>query len=279
MKKITIIVENTCLRHNLLASHWQAILIETEDKKILFDVWEIFVWLKYNLEQKKVNFSDIDAIVISHRHIDHIWALKDVIPFLTKNQPIYLPKQLWLEHIKKSSEKYSYLKKEDSGDYNLAISESEAHIVTQYKNSILSGTKGIEVAKNIFTTACIWDKILEQWLIIDEQELWITVLVWCSHPTVEKMVESAIETTGNKKVRWIIGGFHFTDMTEEEIRKKVDWLKTLHLEFIAPWHCTWLLWNEIMKAELWEIVHFSKSWTLGVWNSIELWEELKFNFV
>ena len=65
----------------------------------------------------------------------------------------------------------------------------------------------------------------------------VVLVVGCSHPGIEKIVEAA--TAINPKIRLIAGGFHLVVAPDEVIAKAVAALKdTFKVESIAPGHCT-----------------------------------------
>lgn len=276
--KITPIAENTTYRHNALAQHGQSILIENGDYKMLFDVGEVYQGLAHNLAQLRISLHEINDIVISHRHIDHIGALPDMID-LFDNQRIYLPEQLGEPHLKNHPQKYNFLKPNPDGGYDLAINGIELDKVMNYQDIYLVSEEGIRIHENIYSTGCVGDWMREQAIVIDQKDLGITVILGCSHPTVEILVSKAIAITGNNKVRGIIGGFHYTDLSDDEIREKSKYFRELNIEFIVPSHCTTVVGAQVLKEELGDIVVLSKTKSFGVGNSVELGEVLKINFV
>jgi 7,8-dihydropterin-6-yl-methyl-4-(beta-D-ribofuranosyl)aminobenzene 5'-phosphate synthase len=65
----------------------------------------------------------------------------------------------------------------------------------------------------------------------------VVLVVGCSHPGIEKIVEAA--TAINPKIRLIAGGFHLVVAPDEVIARTVTTLKdTFKVESIAPGHCT-----------------------------------------
>ena len=63
------------------------------------------------------------------------------------------------------------------------------------------------------------------------------LVVGCSHPGVDKIVEAA--ATINPKIHLIAGGFHLVAASDDAISKIVATLKdTFKVENIAPGHCT-----------------------------------------
>jgi 7,8-dihydropterin-6-yl-methyl-4-(beta-D-ribofuranosyl)aminobenzene 5'-phosphate synthase len=65
----------------------------------------------------------------------------------------------------------------------------------------------------------------------------LVLLVGCSHPGIEKIVEAAAAI--NPKIHLIAGGFHLVVASDDVIAKAVATLKeTFKVESIAPGHCT-----------------------------------------
>jgi 7,8-dihydropterin-6-yl-methyl-4-(beta-D-ribofuranosyl)aminobenzene 5'-phosphate synthase len=65
----------------------------------------------------------------------------------------------------------------------------------------------------------------------------IVLVVGCSHPGIDKIVEAAANI--NPKIRLVAGGFHLVVASDDAISKIVATLKdTFKVENIAPGHCT-----------------------------------------
>jgi 7,8-dihydropterin-6-yl-methyl-4-(beta-D-ribofuranosyl)aminobenzene 5'-phosphate synthase len=101
--------------------------------------------------------------------------------------------------------------------------------------------KNTEVAPGIHLIALVSDKpgtmeLRELSLAIDTPD-GIFLVVGCSHPGLDKIVESA--TALNPRIRLIIGGFHLVVANDQDIEKIVTELHdNFKVEYIAPGHCT-----------------------------------------
>ncbi|KXK27469.1 MAG: Ribonuclease BN [candidate division WS6 bacterium OLB20] len=275
---ITLLAENTTYRHNVLAQHGQSILIESDTQRLLFDVGEVPGAVTHNLTQLGLQISDIAVIAISHRHIDHIGALVEMLEDMG-DQRLLLPMQLGEPDNKPAKESYSFLTPNPDGGYDVGISREHAERITAYRHSE-TVTGGFEVIPGIFTTGCIGDQMKEQAMVIDQKETGITVITGCSHPGVHELITEAVNVTGNSRIRGVIGGFHFTDMTDDEIREHAIRFQDYGLEFLVPGHCTTVRGAQILQNVLGELVKLSKTATFGTGNSLSLTKDsIKWNFV
>ena len=65
----------------------------------------------------------------------------------------------------------------------------------------------------------------------------LAVIVGCSHPGVEKVLENALKI--EPRLFTVIGGFHLVMTPEAEVRRVASQLHdALKLERVAPAHCT-----------------------------------------
>jgi 7,8-dihydropterin-6-yl-methyl-4-(beta-D-ribofuranosyl)aminobenzene 5'-phosphate synthase len=65
----------------------------------------------------------------------------------------------------------------------------------------------------------------------------LAVIVGCSHPGVEKIVEEAAKI--DRRIYTVAGGFHLVLTPHEEIQRTADTLHSaLKVERVAPGHCT-----------------------------------------
>lgn len=91
--KIITLTDNKTFDCHLKTEHGLSVYIETNDRKILFDTGQSDVFLQ-NAKAIGFDIGEIDVVVISHGHYDHIGGL---ISFLNMNDKaqVYLKKEVF----------------------------------------------------------------------------------------------------------------------------------------------------------------------------------------
>lgn len=86
--KITVLLENTACRDDLLSEHGLSLYIETLSKKILFDAGQSDAFAK-NAALLGVDLSAVDLAILSHGHYDHGGGLRAFMN-INASAPIYI---------------------------------------------------------------------------------------------------------------------------------------------------------------------------------------------
>jgi len=155
-------------------------LIESADRRILFDTGASEAILSRNMEKLGIHKDEIEIIALSHEHWDHIGGLSAV---LHPDATVYLPASFTAATKKK-------------------IERNAAGIIE------VSGPA--DIAPGVHTTGELGIGIKEQSLVLDTAvgEL---VLTGCAHPGLDTIMDSA-RVFGN--LGGVMGGFHGFDRLE-----------------------------------------------------------------
>lgn len=190
--KLTIIYDNEVYKKDIgLKSDWGfSCLIETKDETILFDTGARGEILLGNMEKLRINSEGISKIVISHEHWDHNGGLKALSPLVNE------------------VELYRLADKSPSENMHLVSVEGSC-----------------EITEGIYATGRLKGlPVDEHSLILHGNNGWY-VLVGCSHPGVEEILNVAKQYGG---IVGLVGGLHgFNNFSILE-----------RLDFICPCHCT-----------------------------------------
>lgn len=73
--RIRILTENTANKRGMIAEHGLSLIIEANNRKILFDSGQSDVYIK-NAAKLKEDLTNLDAIILSHGHYDHCGGIE-----------------------------------------------------------------------------------------------------------------------------------------------------------------------------------------------------------
>ncbi|MEY4730020.1 MAG: hypothetical protein RL020_1178 [Pseudomonadota bacterium] len=218
-------------------------LVEVGGKRILFDTGDDAAIFAQNVKAKGIDLRQLDFVVMSHRHSDHMAGLSHVLSVNPKVK-IYAPKEGF--GIYGSSLPSSFYRKNDTLPAEMRYYDGAPPAVMQF-GAAWSGAnfepidKTTEVAPGVWLIALVSDatgtkELRELSLAIDTPN-GIVLLVGCSHPGIEAIVEAASKI--NKKIHLLAGGFHLVVAQDDVITKISTSLRdTWQVANIAPGHCT-----------------------------------------
>lgn len=220
-----------------------AALIEYGSKRILFDAGNNPDILAQNAKVKDIDLSKLDFVVMSHRHGDHMGGLA----YLLRVNPqvtIYAPKEGF--GVYGADLPSTFYRKDASLPLEQRYYDGAPPAVMRFGSAWPGANfqlvdKNTEIAPNMHLITLVSDKpgtleLRELSLAISTPD-GMVVVVGCSHPGIDKILESA--SAINPRIHFIVGGFHLLTASDPDIEKIVG---TLHdrfkVAYIAPGHCT-----------------------------------------
>lgn len=255
------------LADTLLAEHGLSLLItvyQGEAKHtILLDTGYTKVGVPHNMERLGVNADDIEAIVISHGHMDHTGSLYAILDKLPGRIPLVLhpgafvhPRytrapdgamRLWPQT----------LVQDDLEQQNVEIVASKTPTLIAADMIMVTGEverttafeKGMPNALLEKDGEFVQDPIKDdQALVINLAGKGLVVISGCAHAGIVNTVEYAKKLTGEETIHAVLGGFHLTGPFFEKIHEAtIEGLKQMEPEVIMPMHCTG--WRAIQKFQ------------------------------
>jgi len=144
--------------------------------RLLFDVGADLDTLLFNMRRASVKLDNINKVVLSHGHGDHVGGIR--ILTMLGDVELFIPKSF-------------------SGRYKKRL--------TSYSNVTLKEVdEAEEISEGLFTTGELGGFTKEQSLIV-KTDKGLTVITGCSHPGLDKIMKAA-SRLGD--IYGVVGGFH-----------------------------------------------------------------------
>jgi 7,8-dihydropterin-6-yl-methyl-4-(beta-D-ribofuranosyl)aminobenzene 5'-phosphate synthase len=205
--KLSIVYDNNLFDPRLTAAWGFSALVEYRGQVVLFDTGgdgQIFL---ENMRTLEIDVGRIQSIVLSHIHEDHTGGLSAILNSGIQPTVYLLPS-------------FADTYKQQLG------------IMTQ----VIEVTPGQNIGDGILTTGEIAINTPEQALVIRSGE-GLVIITGCAHPGIVRIVERAIELTGDP-VYLVMGGFHLDGKSEADISAILTDFRRLGIQKVAPCHCT-----------------------------------------
>jgi 7,8-dihydropterin-6-yl-methyl-4-(beta-D-ribofuranosyl)aminobenzene 5'-phosphate synthase len=243
MNRITNLYDAFGAPSTALVKDWGfAALVEYGGKRILFDTGNDADTFERNVEALKIDLQRLDAVVISHRHGDHTSGLTYLLK-MNPSVPIYAPREaaffkgplpadflerqaglpVTLQYFEgRKPERWSTGTPWEQANFRIVADATE--IFPGFHLLSVQSQKPGTVEMNELSLAISTSKGL-------------AVVVGCSHPGVEKILEQAAKI--DPRLYTVMGGFHLVRTPEPEVRRVGRVLRdALKIERVAPAHCT-----------------------------------------
>lgn len=261
--KWTVLVENTVQKRGILAEHGLSVLVETADRRILFDAGQTDVFLK-NALLLKLSLDDLDGVVLSHGHYDHGGGL-EYLSALKMDADLSVP-TIYVG-AGAFSEKFS--KEKDGSFRNIGISKGLTETLQ------VEETEGMkEIFPDVFLVSRIpkgadfegvspvFYRTQEEQLIPDdmqdEQVLVIRdggkihVIAGCCHMGFVSCLRYVREKFPEEAFGTVLAGMHLRSASCERLNATIEAVRELNIERLIPVHCTGMMAIAQMKLALGE---------------------------
>jgi 7,8-dihydropterin-6-yl-methyl-4-(beta-D-ribofuranosyl)aminobenzene 5'-phosphate synthase len=218
-------------------------LIEYGGKRILFDTGNNGDILAQNAKAKSVDLSQLDFVIMSHRHGDHIGGLA-TLRKMNPNVMIYAPKEGF--GVFGADLPSTFYRKDESLAADRRYYGGKPPDVMRFGTAwpganFLLVDKNTEIIPGMHIITLVSDKagtveLRELSLAINTGD-GMVIVVGCSHPGVDEIVAAASQI--NSRIHMLLGGFHLVVAKDDEIDRIVTLLRdTYKVEYVAPGHCT-----------------------------------------
>ena len=205
---ITIVYDNNPYKEGLSAAWGFACVVKGAEKTILFDTGGSSTLLLANMNKLGIDPKEIDIVVLSHIHGDHVGGLAGFL-HENKNVAVFFPASF-------------------PARFKANLAECGVRII-EVKAPAL-------ICKSVYSTGELGMRIKEQSLILHSDK-GLVLITGCAHPGIEKIVEKTKHLIADE-VLLIMGGFHLGGANEHLIEEIISAIKESGVRYVGPCHCS-----------------------------------------
>jgi 7,8-dihydropterin-6-yl-methyl-4-(beta-D-ribofuranosyl)aminobenzene 5'-phosphate synthase len=210
--KITTLVDNDVWMRGLASSWGLSLYVEIdsgeERHRVLMDTSGSYDALFSNAGKLGVDLSDVEAVFVSHWHMDHCGCLSHVLPLLRQQTPVYVP----------------------------SMNPSGIRTIREAEGTPIVCSDPVHLMDGAMSTGEMIGGVSEHSLVININGKGLVVLAGCAHPGIVNIVKCAQQVSGVSKVYAVIGGFHISSKREGVY--VAEFLQELGVQLVSPCHCT-----------------------------------------
>lgn len=218
--EIVPLYEEAAATDDFMMGHGVSYLIRTDAATILMDLGHNPDQLEaapfsQNMARLGIDWEEIDRIVISHPHPDHVggitaWRQNTVsfgeLPGGLGERLVFVPA-------------------------DMAVAGAVHATIPTLPGPDIA-TTGVISFPEVFPLSLFEPKGQEQALVVHVANEGLVLITGCGHPTMEKLVERA-EALYGQPVAGIVGGLHYENITAEEVQTHIDFLLPRSLRLVA----------------------------------------------
>ena len=243
---------------NLLAEHGLSMLVTAyrgkEKHTVLFDTGYTSVGVPHNVEFLEVNLGQVEALVLSHAHMDHTGSLFTVLERIGKSIPLVVhpdafvwPRYFGLDDGRRLQFPRTLVEADlEHQNVELVVSKAPTLIahdlvaVTGEVERVTKFEKGLPNALLERNGKVEKDPIADdQSLVLNLKGKGLVVISGCAHAGIINTILHARRITGITEIHTVMGGFHLSGpVFEPIIEETIKELKQMDPAVIVPMHCT-----------------------------------------
>ena len=249
--KLTVLCENSVSRVSpggLLGEYGFACLIETDRGNYLFDTGGGLT-LFHNAALLNKDLSDIDGLILSHGHYDHVGGLQELLK-VKSPLPIFTHPDLFNSRISHNGKVPRDIGTPWS-QAELEAAGAEFHFAAGARKLSPELTLSGEIPRlcaeetgdpNLLTLTRDGKQIADP--LSDDQSLFIAsdkglvLLLGCAHAGLVNIIDHALQISGQDKIYMIVGGTHLRFCSQTQLAVTMDKIESVGVDRIGASHCT-----------------------------------------
>ncbi len=256
-------------RETLLAEHGLSLLITARaggrSCRVLLDAGYSSLGVPHNLDLLGVSLDDLEAVVLSHGHMDHFGALAEVLRRVGGPLPLVLHPAAagggrYLNHPRAGKMRFPDLPLDEFtaagaqpvwaaepylGRDGLWAASGEVARTTKFETGMPGAVRDQGGGEEPDTLPD------DMFIVLNLAGRGLAVISGCAHAGIVNTVKYAQEITGINEVFAVIGGFHLSGPAFEPIiDQTIAELKAFSPEVVMPMHCSGRRAQAALEAEM-----------------------------
>ncbi|MCI1821663.1 MAG: MBL fold metallo-hydrolase [Megasphaera sp.] len=252
MKLVVLVDNNTIIDHYFLGEPASSYYLEEGDIKLLFDVGYTDIFIK-NAQKMNINLDNVNTIVLSHGHNDHVGGLADLIRYYAAafvergkyNKPRLIAHPLaFCDKYEGKNEIGSVIKKHTlQKHFNVTLSKDEIWLTDKLvflgeikrRNNFENKQP---IGKVMNQNSWVDDFMLDDSALVYKSCYGLVIITGCSHAGICNIIEQAKIICKETRIVNVIGGFHLLNPEEHILEATCHYMKQNNIQNISPCHCT-----------------------------------------
>jgi len=251
--KITVLVTNVAGDPHSGDGEWgYSALVEVDGHKILYDTGASPDMVIKNAKALNIDLSDVEDVVLSHNHWDHVGGLMSLRREFSKTNPramsrVHVGARIFEPRLTEAGEDHNGLrliKAEYLGTRGAFIIHDKP--TELYPGVWLTGPvprpneekNWIPGLSLVTPQGRVEDNVPEDSALVFNTSEGIVILTGCGHAGIINIVEYARSIAGDKPLLAVIGGLHLFDASDQTLAWTGAKLKSYRIENLLAGHCT-----------------------------------------
>ncbi len=253
MKLKVLIDNNTLIDRYFLGEPGVCYYLECDGQKILFDLGYSETFL-VNGAKMGIDFFDLDAIVISHSHLDHTWGMEPLLkrfnealmegrtykrPSFVAHPDIFVSRSFnGMDEFGMnvgSDKVFKYMNNNLSKD-PVWITENLVFLGEIPRLNDFESKESI--GRIVVDNTAIDDYSLDDSALCYKSKDGLVLITGCSHSGICNIMEHAKKVCGDARILDVIGGFHLQNPSDVQLNGTIDYFAKSSIRSIHACHCT-----------------------------------------
>src|ERR1700761_6708836 len=251
--KITVLVTNLAGDAHEGDGEWgYSALVEVDGHRILYDTGSSVDLVLKNARALKIDLSDVEEVVLSHNHFDHVGGLLELRRELMKVNPkamskVHVGARIFERRLNDAGQDMNGLRL-IKGEY---LMTGGTFIVHDQPTELLPGVwltgpvprpnpeknwfPGLSLAT---AKGNVEDNVPEDSALLFDTEQGMVILTGCAHAGIVNITEYARSLLGPRPIVADVGGLHLFSASDETLAWTADKLKQYGVLSLLAGHCT-----------------------------------------